>query len=515
MNNQDYDVIVVGAGIGGLAVGNVLVKNGMKVLILEKNHAPGGGVSTYYRKGYPIDISHSICAINEGACLRNMLEYIGVYQKLEFLKLDKTFIFLTDNYNESIFCYADLDRYAHELEHYFPNEISNIKKFFNIIKEIWNEVLRSYYNPPFTLFLLYPFLFPRLFRYKNYTFEQLLSKFRMSSRLKEVISAGWPYLGMEKEYVSAIYMVSMLSAYQQDGTYFIKGGLGRLVNALTANFRNLGGEILLDTEVKKILVNSKKSAYAVMDRQNKVYKAHRIVSNADSKRTFLELLDKNYLPEKFLDKITKMTVTRSAIQIHIIAEAEISNEFMSSGAIIMPCQINLEEKIQAKLKSSVQTHNKSALFLSIRTLDDFIDGSPKNNFIFNVLWYPANYHLWKDFLNNFKEDEYNKVKEELTGIIIGELKKYWEIRRIHFTEVMTPLSFERWLGATEGAIYDLAMIPSQSLLDRLKHITPIRNLYLVGTKTFPGNGIAGGLSSAFILGDIILNKKLTKGKIAL
>jgi phytoene dehydrogenase-like protein len=444
-----------------------------------------------------------------------MLEYLNVYQKLEFIKLDKTFIFINNEQKKPIFCYADLDRYAQELENYFPNEISNIKNFFNLIKKIWGEVLRSYYSPSPILFLSYPFLFPRLFRYKNYTFEQLLNKFRMSPRLKEVISVGWPYLGMKKEYVSAIYMVSLLGAYQQDGTYFIKGGIGQLIKVLAKNFKNLGGEILLDTEIKRTLVDNKKNACAVMDKQNEIYRACRIISNADSKKTFLELLDKNCVPKKFLKKISKMTMTGSAIQIHICAEAEIGNEFLSTGAIMIPCQINLEEKMQEMLKINVQAYGKPVLFLSIHTLSDFVDGSPKDNFVFNVLLYPVSYSLWKHHVNNFKEVEYERVKEQIAEIIIGELKKYWKIQKIKFVEVITPLSLERWLGATDGAIYDLAMTPGQSLLNRLKHITPIRNLYLVGTKTFPGNGMAGGLSSAFILGDIILNKKLTKGKIAL
>ena len=516
MSNYEYDVIIIGAGIGGLTDGNILAKNGMKVLILEKNFAPGGGVSTYYRNGYPIDISHAIPSLNEGAFLREMFEYLNVYKKLEFLKLNKTFIFVTVNQNKPIFCYADFDRYAEELKSYFPDEAENVKRLFNEIKVVWSkELLKTYYNPSPLLLLSYPILFPRSFKYRNYTFEQFLNRFIKSAQVKEVISVGWPYLGEVKECLSALYMISMLGAYHQDGSYFIKGGFGRLVEVLISNFKDSGGDILLNTEVEKILLNNKKAAYGVRDKKGNIYSGKIIVSNADSKKTFLELLDKNSLPNKFLGRIEEMQMTRSAVQVHIFAEAEVDKEFLSCGSIILPFLVDLEKKLRLIIKSNEKPYEKPALILSIHPLENFIAGSPENNFVFNVGWYPANYQIWKTFFGCFGKEEYENIKREISQTIIGELKKVWQIKNVKFTNVLTPLSMEKWLGATDGAIYDLAITPQQSLLNRLKHRTPVKDLYLVGTKTFPGSGMAGAFLSAFALGDIILKGKLTKGRTVL
>lgn len=511
-----YDAIIIGAGIGGLTAGNILAKNGMKVLILEKNHAPGGAVTTYYRNGYPIDISHAICALNEGACLRKMFEYIGIFNKLELLKLDKTFILLTENKNKPIFCYADLEKYTEELKSFFPNEVENVKHLFNEMMLIWNqEVTKTYYNPSLPLLLLYPILFPRLFRYRNYTFEQLLSKFIKSPQLKEVLSVGWPYLGMEKESLSALYMACFFGAYHQDGSYFIKGGFGKLVDALAHNFKDLGGEILFNTEVMEILVDNKKRACGVKDKQGSVYSGKIIVSNADSKKTFLKLLNKDSVPKKFLIKINEMIMTRSAVQVHIFAEAEVDKEFLSSGSIVLGYYVDLENKLRLALKSNEQSHKKRVILLSIHPMENFIPNSPRNNYVFNVGYFPADYHLWKNFFVSFGKEEYEEVKNEICKIVTDELCKVFAIKKVKYTNVLTPLSLESWLGATEGAIYDLAITPGQSLLRRLKHKTPVKNLYLVGTKTFPGHGITGAFFSAFEFGDIILKGKLTRGRAVL
>ncbi len=109
-SQTEYDVIIIGAGIGGLASGSILAKNGMKALILEKNYACGGGVGTFTRNGWPVDISHALCAFKEGACLRNYLEYLGIYNKLEFIEEEKTFIYIRPEGKPAISCYSDLDK---------------------------------------------------------------------------------------------------------------------------------------------------------------------------------------------------------------------------------------------------------------------------------------------------------------------------------------------------------------------------------------------------------------------
>ena len=513
--NERYDVIIIGAGIGGLAAGSILAKNGMKALILEKNYACGGGVGTFTRGGWPIDISHALCAFKEGACLRNYLEYLGIYNKLEFIEEEKTFIYVRPEGKPPIFCYSDLDKYAEELKKYFPAEYKNIKRLFKEISEIWyNEVLKSYYNPSLWQLALYPFLFPRLFRYRNYTFEQFLSRFIRDPELKDVLACGWPYLGMEKEYLSAIYMICLFGAYHCDQTYFIKGGFGKLVEALVEKFKELGGEIKLNCEVDQILVN-KKVAYGVKDKQGNIYQAKRIVSNADSKKTFLELLDKTALPKKFIKKVDDLVMTRSCVQAHIFAEAEVGKDFLSCGSIILPFRVDLESKLRADLSDPSLRAQRSnpVLILSVHPLENFTSTSHAGAFVFNVFWYPANYQLWKKYSDILGKDAYETMKVEAGKLILEEIKKVWEIKEVKLTYVMTPVSLEKWLGATEGAVYDAAAIPKQMLLNRLKHKTPVRNLYLAGAKSFPGGGIAGALISGFTLGDMFLNQKLTKRKL--
>ena len=513
--SNNYDAIIIGAGIGGLTCGNILAKNGLKVLILEKNYCPGGAVTTFYRDKYPVDISHCLCAVKEGGVVRKILEYLGIYRDLEFIELEKTFAYIPDRKKEPIYCYSNLDKYKAELKKYFSDESENIDKLFDKMEHIWkNEVLKSYYAPSLPRLLTYPFVFPNLFRYRNYTFEQFLSRFIKNSALKEVVSAGWPYLGLDRFSVSALYMVCMIMAYHKEGSFSVKGGFGKISETLTSNLKKLGGEINCNINVCEVLINNKK-AYGVKDKNNNIYYGNKIISNIDTKRTFQDLLKNQNLSKRKTKKIDRIKKSCSALQVNLVVQGELNKNLFSTGTVMYPSTVAIERKMRKILKTKKSQGQSPIVLLGINPLEDFLRQGEENTYVINILYLPVAYTSWKELADSHSKEEYKRIKDELVDLAIAEMKKYFSIEKILSKNIFTPFSFERWLNATEGAIYDAAASPSQMLLNRMKHSTPLSGFYLVGTKTFPGAGIAGAFCSAVGLSDIILKGSLTRGKFTL
>jgi len=513
MENNNYDAIIIGAGIGGLVAGNILAKNGQKVLILEKNHVPGGGVTTFYRNGYPLDITHALCALGKDKFLGRAFSYLNIYDKFEFVPFERAFIYYPSLSEKPISCFADPQRYTEELTQYFPNYSNSIKKFFSQTFSIWdNEILKSYYNPSLPRLISYLFRFPRLVKYQNYTFDKYLNCFTNSPELKNILSVGWPYLGLEKERVSALYMTCLLGAYHKDKSYFVKGGFGKIPEVLASNFKQLGGQIIYNNEVEKVYIDKSGEAKGVLDKYGSIKYAKTIISNSDCKKSFTELVGKECLPKNFLKRIDNLKMSCSVIQVHVAAKAKVPKEHLSCGSIVLPFKIDPEKRLKETLKSNIPLAGTSCLVASIVPIKHFTDSVDNDIFIFNLVWFPANFQLWKELISSKGRTAYDEIKQEVLSLIIGEAKKIWDIEEVKFSHILTPLSTEKWLNATEGAIYDAACSPNQMLLNRLKHKTPIKNYYLVGTKTFPGIGIAGATLSAFSLGDILLKGKISKGK---
>ncbi len=85
-----YDVVIVGSGLGGLECGFILAKRGMKVVILERQHQPGGCMQSFMRHGELLDTGmHYVGGIGEGGCLYAPFKYMGLMD-LPWQHLDPT-----------------------------------------------------------------------------------------------------------------------------------------------------------------------------------------------------------------------------------------------------------------------------------------------------------------------------------------------------------------------------------------------------------------------------------------
>ena len=505
MSNQTkYDVIIIGAGIGGLACGNILAKNGLKVLILEKNPVPGGAVSTFYRNGYPIDITHCVCGLNDGSFIKGIFDYLDLGNQLDRIKLKNAFIHISSQDNKHFYCCTDINKYLNDLCKQYVHEKEGIRNLFQVMSSLWDkEILKSYYNPGMARLCTYPFVFRNLVKYQHFTFEQFISQFIKDPSLKDIISVGWPYIGLERDKVSALYMICMIMSYHKEGSYFIKEGFGKIAIMLAQNFQELGGDLKYNTEVTNIMLTNKKLPCEVKSSKGIIYLSSNVISNTDTSKTFKDLLGNKNLSIKFIKKTQKTRLSCSAIQIHLIVNAKMPEKYLSTGSIILKSKI-------AVLSQS----NNCTLLISVHKTSDFQLSKIENSYVINILCLPVDYSPWEDYQNG-KNEEYNNVKKMLALQSYSKLKNIFNFEQLISYNVLTPLSFSKWLNATHGAIYDAEASPDQILLQRSRNLMPIANLFCVGAKSFPGPGIAGALCSSVSVADMVLKGRLTKGKFVL
>jgi phytoene dehydrogenase-like protein len=183
---------------------------------------------------------------------------------------------------------------------------------------------------------------------------------------------------------------------------------------------------------------------------------------------------------------------------------------LSCGSI----HLHLDKTIKETLKFNYPD-TEAGIILNINKLEDFIKTEDKNLYVLNILYLPASYRIWQKIMDRYGPKTYENLKEEIAKLTISQLKNMISIDSVKSSSVFTPLSFEKWLNSSQGAIYDAACFPEQVLLNRQKFHTPIKNLYMVGAKTFPGHGVAGAMLSALSLSDILLKGRITHGRITL
>lgn len=98
-SSEEYDAIIIGAGIGGLVCGCYLAKAGMKVLICEQHHKPGGYCTSFKRKGFTFDAAaHCFGSYRKDGFVRRIFNDIGINEKVKILRYNPSDIVITPHH---------------------------------------------------------------------------------------------------------------------------------------------------------------------------------------------------------------------------------------------------------------------------------------------------------------------------------------------------------------------------------------------------------------------------------
>jgi all-trans-retinol 13,14-reductase len=510
---KEQDAIIIGSGIGGLTCGAFLAKNGLNTLILEQHSRPGGYVTSYRRKGFMFDVVHVIGGLGEGAPLNRIFSYLGLDKKVEFIEIDKTFRFVYPDI--AVDCYTDMDKYEQQLVDNFPDEKEGIHRCFGTMKRIWDEILNSDYKPNSLQLMSYPVRFPNLVRFQDKTFQQFLDAYINNEKLKEILGSGWGYLGLNNRRLSALYMIGMYMSYHAGGAWYPKGGYQSMSDAFAERFEELGGRLKLKTKVKKIILEGGRAVGVELEDGEQIRAKH-VVSNADTKRTFLNLVGEEHMSRSFVGKVKGLQQSVSGFVVHLGVKMELPRELHCGCVMYFPDYGIAEAQFGAAERNEIETiPGTFGLGLSVSSLKD-PDSAPEGCHALDLIYMPAPYGFRNTWMREGKV-KYDELKKSLSDTLIKAAEALIPGLSEHIVvmDISTPLTYERYTSSTEGGWYDSACTPGQSLLKRMPTRTPIQNLYLTGAKAFPGPGMFGAIQSGLFTADSILKKKLTRGKYVL
>ena len=139
MNDQRYDIAILGSGLGGLVCGYILSKNGYKVLLLEKEAQIGGCLQTFRRFGVKFDTGmHYIGSMLEGQILHRLFSYLNLTGRVPLQRLDLEGY---DRFSIGGKCYryaSGYDQFVDTLSESFPQNRRDIEEYVRQLKSIAN-----------------------------------------------------------------------------------------------------------------------------------------------------------------------------------------------------------------------------------------------------------------------------------------------------------------------------------------------------------------------------------------
>lgn len=482
-SDTDCDVVVIGAGIGGLTAAALLADAGRRVMVFDHHVAPGGFCHTFLRKAhhdnkpvlYRFDAGpHDFSGVWPGGTVSSLLERLGVADRLQWRRVCHSYCFA----GERLDVPEDWHDYVELLCARFPASEAGIRALFDTLHAIFEDMYSTGRNRsgipglPETVeeLLAFPKDHPAAFRWMNEPFDKLVAAHVSDPAVLELIYALSGYLGDGSERLTCGQMAPIFGYYFKGGHYPV-GGSGRFADVLVEAIEERGGKVHLKTGAARILVENGCAAGVVL-RDGRTIRARAVVSNADIKRTFLELVDPALLPADFRDRIAKAEPSNSAFSVHLGVDfdPDLAPAVHAGGVGIA---------IMSKLDATAAPKGHATLALislvPYRRAKD---------------WFPPeggeDWKAWRR--SSGYEDRKQKLGDEMIAKAEAAIPNLSQ--HIVYRTDASPVTYARYDWASSGAIYGIS---PQGRLKGSK--SPLRNLVIAG-----GGNVGAGVEAVVISG---------------
>ncbi len=471
---EQKSMIIVGAGIAGLATGCYGQMNGYRTRIFEMHDSPGGLCTSWKRKGYTIDgclawlvgssptvgfhrIWQELDAV-QGQPMIDHEEYLRVEGKT-----DKAFI-----------VYRDIDRLEQHMKELAPQDSQVIEELAGAVRACARYDLPVDKAPE-----LYGMIHGIGFLIRMFPFLRIMSQWKKTTprdyaqRFSDpFLREAFPLLGDLPDFpMAAIVMV--LAWMHRKSAGYPQGGSLAFSRRIERRYLDLGGEIHYRSRVREIIVEDGKAA-GVRLADGAEHRSDVVISAADGHATIFDMLGGKYINDRIRRYYDELPIFPPLI--HVALGVARSFEGLPSAVIYL-----LDEPV------TIGGREHKYIPVEIYNFDPTL--APPGKTVIKVML-TSDYAYWK----NLKQDagRYKAEKEKIADQVIGLLDQRYPglAGQVEMRDVATPITWERytgnWQGSFEGWLITKETFPPFHMS---KTLPGLKNFYMAGQWVEPGGGV--------------------------
>ena len=481
-NNEKYDVIVVGAGNGGLAAATYASQNGLKTLLFEKHNLPGGAVTSFRRGRFEFEPSlHEMCEVGSRDNPGNTrLMFEEMQSDAQFVYENSLYRVISLDPSEpfDVSLPADFEGFYEALEKECPGCSEKVRQFIDLEKEAI-DASSKLGSKKISLKDL-PSIF-NTFRMVAYSSDRVMNLLGIPKKIQHIISPYWTYIGEPTGTVNAFMLGMMDYCYLKDGAGLPSMFSHEFSLSLDKVIRKNGGKIFYNSPVTKILIkkiNGHRTAYGVIANGKKYYASY-IVCNCFPEDVFGHMVEKRKVPLFELQKSSARKPAFSFINVHLGLNKTIQQLGIKdySTFILEDADSNEQWKKCTGLGGNEWI---IANALNVAIPECSVPGTTHMSITGPVIG---------DEWSKIPPELYKKTKLEIAERMISLYEKASGITikpYIEEIEVATPVTYSRYLGTPNGTPYGYQRSNWDGIflrtMNSLKEET-VKHLHFVGAHT--------------------------------
>jgi phytoene dehydrogenase-like protein len=416
--------------MGGMAAGIYGQLNGYETQIFEMHTKPGGQCTSWKRKGYTFDAClHHFFGCKPGSDINQMWQELGVLPR-ELVNIEECTAVTAPN-GKIFIDYYSLARLKETLLKLSPGDSKVIRQYIDAIKVFANDKVADAIDSgsfwKMILLLLWEPSLLRWMRMNMRTYAKRFSDLFLRRAFTELVYSN-------PDAPLFFHLLRHVGGINGDIQWPI-GGASELAKSIEKRYLALGGKVHYRSRVEKILVENDR-AVGIKLTDGGEYRADIIISNADGRKTILDMLDGKYINETVHGYCTpSVDETPFAVNVCLGIDRDLSGE--PSSLVLL-----LDKPM------TIANHQYENIEAQVYGFDSCMAPTGKGT-IKVELW--ASYAYWKQLYTEDRE-KYKQEKQKVAEQIIEILESHFPgIKdQVEVVDVYTLMTWERYMGGTQG-----------------------------------------------------------------
>ena len=507
---ETADVIIVGAGMGGLTAGATLARRGLRVVIFDQ-HYVAGGCCTQFSRGagddrYVFDIGlHYVGDCGPGGVIPSVLAELGVVQ--EWSPLDP------DGYDVLVFpdfefrMPVGLQNYRDRLVEHFPEERRGIDKWIRFCRQVDTALTvaqpRDFeVNPLVGLSILLRAPLAAIWKYRS--LGKVLDSCTKNPHLRAVLCGQHGDYGMPPNETAALFHAGLINHFST-GAYYPKGGGQAIADKLADAVETAGGAICLRTGIAKIMIEGGRAVGVRTDEGKhggREIRAPIVLSNADPTQTLMELVGAEHLPRKTVQAVQGWEHPAALFLLCLGVKDDLRARGMGASNYWTVDGYDLDA-LYGRGRDALGVHGA---YITSATLKDPDTPGHAPAGVHNVevmTLVRGEAERWSVDPAGIEERKYRRAEayqEMKVGIEDDLVRRFDRVfpgvaEHIVFREAATPVTHTRFTRSPAGSGYGIAVTPAQFESRRVHPRGPVPGLYLCGASGRHHLGVMGAMLS--------------------